>query len=118
METMISMPDYVSIALRLAPNAAQRLISLLSLANLTSKEVAMVGGGEDLTPAEVAAELKTSSSTVRRWERTGILVPRRLPSGHRRYRREDVEKLRERVESGEFIWRTEKPPTKPAEGDG
>ncbi|QKW15449.1 MerR family transcriptional regulator [Verrucosispora sp. NA02020] len=53
-------------------------------------------GKDELTPTEVARELRVSPSTVRRWEETGILKPsRRLPgSGHRRYSRSSVDALK------------------------
>jgi excisionase family DNA binding protein len=59
----------------------------------------MVGDGEELTPQEVADLLGVSPATVRRWEEREILRPsRRLPgSGHRRYRRADVDALQEQI---------------------
>lgn len=48
---------------------------------------------DNLTPGQAAEILGVSSSTVRRWEEAGTLVPVRLPSGHRRYRRADVDRL-------------------------
>lgn len=55
----------------------------------------VVGSGDELTPAEAAKILGVSPSTVRRYEESGLLVPRRLlGSGHRRYRRAEVEALR------------------------
>lgn len=63
----------------------------------------MIGTGGELTPAEAAEILGVSPSTVRRYEESGLLVPRRLPgSGHRRYRRADVEQLRDR-QDGERV---------------
>ncbi len=60
----------------------------------------MVGSGDELTPAEAAEILGVSPSTVRRYEESGILVPRRLPgSGHRRYKRAEVEALRDNLPS-------------------
>ncbi|MHA7292598.1 MerR family DNA-binding transcriptional regulator [Arthrobacter sp. HLT1-21] len=34
-----------------------------------------------------------SISTLRRWERDGIIKPQRTPGGQRRYRQSDVEQL-------------------------
>lgn len=56
----------------------------------------MIGTGGELTPAEAAEILGVSASTVRRYEDRGLLKPRRLiGSGHRRYARADVERLRD-----------------------
>jgi len=46
-----------------------------------------------LSPAQVAARFAVSTDTIRRWGRTGRLREHRTPSGHRRYRVEDVEAL-------------------------
>ncbi len=56
-------------------------------------------GADELTPSEVAAEFNVSASTVRRWERDGILPPtRRLPgSKHRRYSKAAVEELKAKL---------------------
>lgn len=43
---------------------------------------------------EVARKVGVSPSTVRAWERKGLVQPRRIEGGHRRYRTEDVERLR------------------------
>lgn len=55
----------------------------------------------EMTVGEVADYLQVSAETVRRWERTGDLLPsRRLPgSGYRRYRRSDVEKARRAMQT-------------------
>jgi excisionase family DNA binding protein len=60
---------------------------------------APLGGIAELTPAEVAAVLKVSTATVKRWEESGVLAPtRRLPgSGHRRYSKAAVEALKKRL---------------------
>lgn len=57
---------------------------------------------EELTPADVAKELDVSPSTVRRWEKSGVLPPtRRLPgSRHRRYSREAVDDLKRKMADG------------------
>ncbi len=54
---------------------------------------------DELTPAQVAKELKVSPATVRRWEKAGVLAPsRRLPgSRHRRYSRAAVEELQRKT---------------------
>jgi excisionase family DNA binding protein len=49
-----------------------------------------------LTTAEAAEMLRVSPETVARWVRLGQLEAIRLPSGHIRIRREDVEKLLKR----------------------
>jgi DICT domain-containing protein/predicted DNA-binding transcriptional regulator AlpA len=49
-----------------------------------------------LTIREVARETGVSEGTLRMWEtRYGFPVPKRLPSGHRRYSDEDVEHVRQ-----------------------
>lgn len=96
------------------PDLARELITSLRLANLT-REAPMTSGDEELTPSQVARELRTSASTVRRWEGKGWLVPRRTPGGrHRRYSRADVEEFKRRYEEGEF---TELPPGSQAGAD-
>lgn len=48
-----------------------------------------------LTISEVAAILHVSPSTVRRWTDAGHLTAHRTLGGQRRYRRADVEALRQ-----------------------
>lgn len=49
---------------------------------------------DDLLPVGKAARLAgISRDTIKRWERAGRITSRRLPNGHRRYRRGDVEAL-------------------------
>lgn len=49
----------------------------------------------DLTIREVASQTGVSAATLRMWEaRYGFPVPERLPSGHRRFSAEDVERVR------------------------
>lgn len=50
---------------------------------------------DELTTAEAADILGVSTSTVVHYADTGQLPCRRLPSGHRRYLRADVEALTE-----------------------
>lgn len=53
-----------------------------------------------LTPAEAAAALRVSTSTLKGWVRNGKLQAVVLPGGgHRRYRREDIE----RIAAGEAV---------------
>lgn len=40
--------------------------------------------------------LGVTNRTLTNWERKGLLVPVRLPTGHRRYRRGEVEALLEK----------------------
>lgn len=46
-----------------------------------------------LTTGEVAEALSVGPDTVRRWAETGQLSAIKLPSGVRRFRREDVERI-------------------------
>lgn len=48
---------------------------------------------ELLTPGEVADALRVSLSTLREWVKDGRLHAVVLPSGHRRYRASDIEKI-------------------------
>lgn len=50
-------------------------------------------GDELLTTGEAAATLGVLNSTIIRYTDQGHLPVRRLPSGHRRFRRRDVEAL-------------------------
>ena len=50
---------------------------------------------ELLTPGAVAAVLLVDPRTVTRWARAGRLDSIRTPGGHRRYRRSDIEALRD-----------------------
>ena len=49
--------------------------------------------GFTLTPKSAAAIVGVSPDTIRRMADAGKLVHFRLPSGHRRFRREDVVRL-------------------------
>jgi PAS domain-containing protein len=52
----------------------------------------------EFTIGEVAAMLGLSTHTIRAWERRHhVLTPQRTASGHRRYRQQDVDLLREVV---------------------
>lgn len=46
-----------------------------------------------MTPAEACALLRISERTLWRYQEDGHISAVRLPSGHRRFRREDVERL-------------------------
>lgn len=48
-----------------------------------------------LTPAEVAALFRVDPKTVTRWAKAGKLSSIRTLGGHRRYRREEVERFLE-----------------------
>jgi excisionase family DNA binding protein len=49
---------------------------------------------------QAARTLGVHENTVRRWEERGLLNAVRLPSGVRRFRPEDIERLREQMFSG------------------
>jgi excisionase family DNA binding protein len=49
---------------------------------------------------QAAQALGVHENTVRRWEERGLLHAVRLPSGVRRFRPEDVEKVRAQMFSG------------------
>lgn len=48
---------------------------------------------ELMTPAQVAKVLALDPKTVTRWARAGTVPCITLPSGHRRFRRSDVDRL-------------------------
>lgn len=50
-------------------------------------------GQEYLTPGEAAKRLNVSTRTLWRYQAEGRITPRRLPSGHRRFLVEDVDRL-------------------------
>lgn len=50
-----------------------------------------------LTPAEVAALFRVDPKTVTRWAKTGKLSSIRTIGGHRRYHRDEVVALMQRV---------------------
>jgi excisionase family DNA binding protein len=49
---------------------------------------------------QAAQALGVHENTIRRWEQRGLLRAVRLPSGIRRFRPEDIERLREQMFSG------------------
>lgn len=51
-----------------------------------------------MTPTEVAALFRVSPKTVARWSRAGKLTALRTLGGHRRFRVEEVQALREEVD--------------------
>jgi excisionase family DNA binding protein len=51
-----------------------------------------------MTPAEVAALFRVSPKTVARWSRAGKLTALRTLGGHRRFRVEEVQALRQEVD--------------------
>jgi len=51
----------------------------------------------DLTAHEVAAIFSAHEKTVRRWATQGRIPHYRTPSGLLRFRREDIEQLRETI---------------------
>jgi len=48
---------------------------------------------EWLTPGQAAAIVGVSADTIKRYEKRGLIASERTPTGHRRFRREDVEGL-------------------------
>jgi excisionase family DNA binding protein len=60
----------------------------------------MMESTELLTEREVAALLRVAPSTVGRWAATGLIPVIVLPSGRRRFRRDDVTLLLESTVSG------------------
>ena len=46
-----------------------------------------------MTSGEVANLIGVSVDTIRRWEKSGKVAALFTPTGHRRFRREDVERL-------------------------
>lgn len=60
--------------------------------------------GEYLTTTEVAEVFRVAPSTVTRWVRDRKLTPAIRTVGHRlRFRREDIEALRDRLATGEGV---------------
>lgn len=55
-------------------------------------------GGALLTPRQVCERLQVSRQTLAVWVRAGKMPAITLPSGHRRYRREDVEAIERTAE--------------------
>jgi excisionase family DNA binding protein len=49
--------------------------------------------GDLLTSNEAAELLRVTVKTLERWEKAGKLIPNRLPGGHKRYRRSDLDDL-------------------------
>lgn len=49
--------------------------------------------GDVLTAREAAEILQVNVKTLERWEKSGQLIPTRLPGGHKRYRRSTIEDL-------------------------
>lgn len=52
-----------------------------------------------LQVGEAAQMLGVHPDTLKRWERAGHIASTRTPTGHRRFRRDDVEALIERMSS-------------------
>jgi DNA-binding transcriptional MerR regulator len=46
-----------------------------------------------LSPKNAAAFLAVSTKWLRQWEAIGVITPLRLPSGQRRYRVKELQKL-------------------------
>lgn len=62
----------------------------------------------ELSPREVGEVLNVSTSTVRRWGKSGVFKPTRILPGSNyfRYSRADVEEFRRRLERGEIDAKT------------
>jgi DNA-binding transcriptional MerR regulator len=59
------------------------------------------GGPDVLTIKETAKILGVSEVTLRRWDKSGKFCPHRHPlNGYRCYRRDDVLRMRKRIETG------------------
>ena len=56
-------------------------------------------GGGLLSPAEAAIQLGISVDTIRRWADSGLIPVVVLPSGHRRFRTEDVQAIMQQAAS-------------------
>ena len=54
---------------------------------------------ELLSVGKAAGLLNVHPDTLKRWERAGRIVAYRTPTGHRRFRRSDVERLLEPTRS-------------------
>lgn len=89
---------------RVVPACMRKLIESVGLSNLTGTTgVRVVGNGDELSPTEAGKVLGISASTVRRYEAKGWLkLKRRLPSGHRRYSRDEVVELKRKIDAGEL----------------
>ncbi|BBZ51946.1 hypothetical protein MHEI_36630 [Mycobacterium heidelbergense] len=64
---------------------------MLSLALMPSKYPDT--GSELLAVGAAAGLVGVSVDTLRRWERNGRIIALRTPTGHRRFRRADIEAL-------------------------
>lgn len=56
-------------------------------------------GKPDMTTSSAARALQISVATVKRWAEVGLLPSHRTPGGHRRFWKEDVDRLRIRLAS-------------------
>jgi excisionase family DNA binding protein len=57
---------------------------------------------ERLTSKQVAEALGVSQSTVRNWSTSGLLKAVRLPSGHRRFYKDDIDRMRREMFGGSY----------------
>jgi len=62
-------------------------------ASAENHDVPTASIGSLMTPAEVAKLFRVDPKTVTRWAQSGKLSSLRTLGGHRRYRRDEVEKL-------------------------
>lgn len=52
-----------------------------------------------MMPSAVADVFGVNAKTVSRWARDGLIKAERTPGGHRRYKREEVERVKAYIES-------------------
>jgi DNA-binding transcriptional MerR regulator len=68
---------------------------------VATKKALPRGGPDVLTIKETAKILGVSEVTLRRWDKSGKFSPHRHPvNGYRCYRRDDVLRMRRRIETG------------------
>jgi MerR HTH family regulatory protein len=82
----------------------RRLAELIKVAypcSVRKRNLPPKGDAGVLTIKESAALLGVSEVALRRWHKAGKFVPHRHPlNGYRCYRRDDLLKLRKRIETG------------------
>ena len=67
---------------------------MISIGNMPEPRPPTADDEDLLAIGAVAQILNVSIQTLRRWEKNGLIITaRRTPTGHRRYRRGDIERL-------------------------